>query len=192
VTRDLFRGLPTFVTWRRLALTSDRTKLRNALGDLHPTGGRDVPEDAGRALQAAAGVDVWPYAEHDSAAGFRDGAYRLVVLVTDAPWHKGAPLYPAMADTVRALRDRKVHLAALVNLATDQPGATFDDAATVAEATGTIARRRLDCDGDRRTDVAVGDPLVCGWRAGLKPVPSRQPAGGIRDLAAAISALVGR
>jgi hypothetical protein len=100
-------------------------------------------------------------------AGFRPGSTRVVVLVTDSPFHQTPP-YPSMAEAVDALTSvqaRVLGIAVATDLATSDPR---PDERAVATGTGTLAPPEgIDCDGDGARDVAPNAPAVCEARDGV-------------------------
>jgi hypothetical protein len=128
------------------------------------------------------GIAHAPYTTPDGDARFRQDAYRLVLYVTDAGIQQGSP-YPDLDTSIGNLRDGGVHVAGLVLLDQNQSQWAFDDAERVAAGTGMLARRAADYDGDGKTDVMPGEPLV-----GRSMIDHASPA--IRGWARAVAAAV--
>lgn len=109
-------------------------------------------------------------------ANFSPEAYKVVVLVTGkwfndpsrTPGYAGVPIQRAL-DALKA-RDVKV-VGVWVNNAgnkqtqNNQRYEGRDDVRRVARETGTVARTKLECNGDGYVDLDPGDPLVCDWLA---------------------------
>jgi hypothetical protein len=140
--------------------------LIRAVHRLRADGGGDGPESALTALYQAAtgaGQDVRPKGRSrgDIAAGrranFRPDALKVIVNVTDVTFHRRASGYPGPAwDTVVDALGARAILQA--GIAIDGSGR---DLSLMADDTGALAPRAVDCDGDGRTDIARGEPLVC-------------------------------
>ncbi|HVF19415.1 MAG TPA: VWA domain-containing protein [Mycobacteriales bacterium] len=137
--------------------------LERAIEGLQASGGGDRAEAALTGLlQSATGAGQRGapahYIEPGRSAGFRPGSLRVIVTVTDVPFHReaGHP-GPSFTQTVEALRSRDVRQ---VGLAVN--GGGRDDLAEMATATRAFAPATgLDCNGDGRRDLAPGAPLVC-------------------------------
>lgn len=142
--------------------------LARALAGLHTANGRDTPEAQTIALtQAATGSGMPGFVAPGQEAGFRPGSTRVIVLVTDSPFHK-APPYPTMAQTVGALNGvqaKVLGIAVATNLDASDPR---PDERAVARGTGTRAPAGgIDCDGDGSVDVVAGAPAVCEAHDGI-------------------------
>lgn len=125
-------------------------------------GGEDVPEAHTVALLGATGRRESTFFTAQPA-GFRMGARKVVVLLTNAPMKQGDQ-YPSIAETIQGLRAEDVSFAALrfaPDQLTEADGAVFG---RVARETGGVARKAVDCDGSgsRGERLRPGDPLVCG------------------------------
>lgn len=136
--------------------------LARALAGLETSNGTDTPEAQTIALQqAATGVGMPGVVPPGQDAGFRPGSTRVIVLVTDSPFHQTPP-YPSMAETISALTSvqaRVLGIAVATDLASSDPR---PDERTVAIGTGTLAPPEgIDCDGDGARDVAPNAPAVC-------------------------------
>ncbi len=157
---------------RDIDLTADTAAVKTVIAGLSTKFGADGPESQLPALfQAAtgAGQDLsgagFPGASIPAGqqANFRNGAVKLFLLWTDAPFHRpgdpGTIPYPGPSfdDTVNAI------------LALDPPkvigvasGSAGPDLLAMAIATGALAPAGgVDCDGDGTIDILEGEPLVC-------------------------------
>jgi hypothetical protein len=162
----------------------NRVRLVNAIRAVVNAGGGDGPESQLAALfQAATGAgqdvpglaglfaDIAP----NQQASFRQNVdvEKIVVLVTDNEFHEcndpGTIPYPGpcFADTVAELNRRGIKV---VGIASGGPGGnanvTINALRRIAEATGTLARRDIDCDGNGSIDIRAGQPIVCPPPAG--------------------------
>ena len=143
-------------------------ELRDRVEVLFTQGTGDLPESQLAALyQAATGAgqsNALPgsptYIAPGQDAGFRAGALRVIVLGTDARFHRAErePVYPgpSTGQTVAALRERGVRVVG-VRLSSDARA----DLDQVASDTGAVAGVDVDCDGNGRADIVPGQPLVC-------------------------------
>jgi hypothetical protein len=132
--------------------TSDRsTWLTNGIGSLSAGGGSDYPEAQLGALKTIADGSAWDSNgdadttdDEDTGLGenptWRADATKIVVLVTDAPYHLdtddgNAYPGPSYADTVSALNAEGIHVIALVT-----PGAGLEGiyASLTADTNGTV------------------------------------------------------
>ena len=176
---------------RLIDLTFDTDSVLNAISGLFTRSGDDEPESQLAALYQAAtgsGQDLssagFPGASipPGQQANFRNGATKIIILWTDAPFHHagdpGAIPYPGPTfnDTVNAI------------LALDPPkvigissgGGGRADLEAIASATNAVASSEgVDCDNDGIPDIEPGGPLVCEISASGE------------GIGAAISALVG-
>ncbi|MFP5298508.1 MAG: hypothetical protein ACLGHL_05945, partial [Actinomycetota bacterium] len=131
--------------------------------DVHPVGVRNEN-----------GTDVPP----GQQARFRDKALKVVIHVTDeplprkgandqdvgdgstqvdqAPWPENMP---TVEEVTAAFRERGIfHL----SIALGDTEHVVEDMTRLARETGTIARdAAVDCNGDGRPDIGVGEPLMC-------------------------------
>lgn len=133
-----------------------------AAQDVHPIGARNTN-----------GTDVPPGQQAD----FRAKALKVVVHATDEPLpRRGGPdtdpsssgnvdsapwpeNMPTVDEVTRAFRERGIYH---VSIALGETENVVADLTRLARDTGTVARSRpVDCDGDGRADIGVGDPLVC-------------------------------
>jgi len=131
-------------------------------------GGGDLGEAHTLALEAAVGIGHVPYTQEGQDAGFLPAATKVILLITDDFMKQGSD-YPAKADTIAELRARGVLVVGLQRL--DAASGGFVDQAhadlvEVANGTGAIAPRGVDCDGDHRTDVRAGGAFVCQYTDG--------------------------
>ena len=137
--------------------------LSDALAALQiAAGGRDIPEAQTIALtQAATGIGMAGVVPAGQQAGFRPAATKVIVLITDSPFHQEPP-YPSMAQTVGELRSRGIKV---VSLAVNNNFAATDprpDERAVALGTATLAPvEGIDCQGAGVIDVPPGAPAVC-------------------------------
>jgi subtilisin family serine protease len=158
---------------RLVDLTFDTDLVLSTIDGLFTRYGIDYPESQLPALyQAATGAGQnlsgagYPGASIPSGqqANFRDGATKLFLLWTDAPFHlpgdPGDIPYPgpSFAETVNAI------------LALDPPKVMgissgtggISDLEDIAAATDALAPTGgVDCDDDGTIDIAAGEPLVC-------------------------------
>ncbi len=157
---------------RDIDLTDQHADVKTVIAGLSTKSGADGPESQLPALfQAAtgAGQDLtgagFPLASIAAGqeANFRDGAVKLFLLWTDAPFHRpgdaGTIPYPgpSFTDTVNAI------------LALDPPkvigvasGTAGPDLLAMAIATGALAPAGgVDRDDDGTIDILEGEPLVC-------------------------------
>ncbi|HVE62278.1 MAG TPA: hypothetical protein VNB94_00555 [Mycobacteriales bacterium] len=151
--------------------------LVEAIEALQAGGGGDIPESAFTGLfQAATGLGDGSVVPPGQDAGFRPGALRVIVNVTDARFHAESDYPgPGLNETVAALRRRSVRQVGL-----SVGGGGRSDLEDVAVATRAFAPADgLDCDGDGDKDLPGGAPLVCdvGDSEGLLPVGN--PADGL-------------
>ena len=159
---------------RNIDLTADTTSVLNVIDGLGTRWGYDKPESQLAALyQAATGAGqafADPYAAATIAPGqqahFRDGAVKLFLLWTDAPFHRpgdpGAIPYPGpgFEDTVAAIN--ALDPPKVIGVASGSYPGTLADLQAIALATGGVAPAGgVDCNGDGAIDVAAGQPLVC-------------------------------
>lgn len=158
---------------RLVDLTFDTGLVINAINGLETKSGADSPESQLPALyQAASGsgqnlADLgYPDASIPAGqqANFRDGAIKIFLLWTDAPFHRqgdpGSLPYPGPSfdETIDAI------------LALDPPmvigissgGGGLSDLESIASATNALAPTGgVDCNGDNTIDLPAGTPLVC-------------------------------
>lgn len=156
---------------RNIDLTLDSDAVEAVISGLSTRFGGDLPQSQLPALfQAATGdgqtIAGFPKANIPAGqqANFRDGAIKIIVLWTDASFHKpgdpGDIPYPgpSFAETVDAI------------LALDPPmvigissgGDGIADLKMIAKATGALAPPGgVDCNDDGTIDILKGEPLVC-------------------------------
>lgn len=164
----------------RLPISPPGPSLLDAFNKLWTCGG-DEPAPLG--LQEAAigdGQDLLPPGSSGNDippgrdAGWRPDATKIVLHVTDEIFQK-YPDTPTTAEAILALRSRHIYQMGLVakegqlqkfqpdpNSDPVVPGASRPDLETVAIATGAIASKAVDCNGNGNTDIPRGGPLVCG------------------------------
>lgn len=128
-------------------------------------GGGTLPEAATVALdQAMTGKGKNPPQPiaPNQQAGFQTGAYKVIVLITDAAFNQGAG-YPTKAQAISDLFAKDIKV---VGVQEDTQGADLvaarRDLDETAAGTGTLAPEQgVDCDADGTLDLNPGDPLVC-------------------------------
>jgi hypothetical protein len=157
-------------------LTSDTGAVLTVINGLETRDGNDNPESQLAALFQAAtgdGQDLsgvgFPGATipANQQANFRDGAVKLFLLWTDAPFHRpGDPgdfidyPGPSFDDTVAAVL--ALDPAKVIGVSSGADPETLADLEAIAAATGALAPiGGTDCDGDGVTDIPEGEPLVC-------------------------------
>jgi hypothetical protein len=99
-------------------------------------------------------------------ANFRDGAVKLFLLWTDAPFHRSGdpgdipypgPSFDDTVDAILALDPPQV-----IGVASGGNMAAIEDLKAISAATNAIAPEGgVDCDEDGVIDIAEGDPIVC-------------------------------
>jgi len=181
---------------RLVDLTFDTDLVLNTIDGLFTRWGKDIPESQLPALYQAAtgaGQDLsgvgYPVASipPGQQANFRPEAIKLILLWTDAPFHRPGdpgdipypgPSFSETVNAILALEGTKVvgiFASGLTSTSASQGGlqsssgtleiAAFDglsDLKTIAAATGGLAPADgVDCDGDGTIDLAPGQPLVC-------------------------------
>jgi hypothetical protein len=153
--------------------------LAQALNRLSACDGGDVPEaDTIAVMQALTGTGVPGWVPPGEEAGFRPGATKVIVLITDSPMHLQPP-YPTMAQTTAALRAYGVNVVGIVIKDGDGGG---PDLRRLVAGSGTLAPSGgVACTGQGGTDLPAGAPLVCDV-----PVTGA----GIAALAGPVSSLV--
>jgi len=158
-------------------LTDDYSLILGIIGGLYTRSGYDWPQSQLPALYQAAtgaGQDLsefgFPGAGIPSGqqANFRDGAKKLLIMWTDAPFHypgdAGAISYPgpSLTETANAIKALDPPLV----LGITSGGGGYSDLAAICNATGSVAPESgVDCDGNGIIDVVSGQPLVCGISA---------------------------
>ena len=159
---------------RLVDLTFDTSLVLNTIASLSTRYGGDEYQSQLAALYQAAtgaGQDLsgigWPGASIPSGqqASFRDGATKLFFIWTDAPFHHpgdaGSVPYPGPSfdqtvNAILALDPPKV-----VGISSGPGG--IPDLEAIAAATEAFAPPGgVDCNADGTTDIAEGEPLVCG------------------------------
>jgi hypothetical protein len=137
--------------------------LVNALEQLQSSGGGDPPESQLTALyQAATGNGDPGFVAADQDAAFRAGAYKIIVDITDAQFHRDAAHpSPDFGAVATSLNDRKIKHIGLSIYGVNGPDGT-SDLTDMAQETDTVAPTGgVDCDEDGHIDLQPGDPLVC-------------------------------
>lgn len=160
-------GVPTDLPYvRALDLTFDGMAFSAALNSLTLGNGWDLPESQVPALYNTVTGKGDLYIPAGQQANFRSEAAKVIVLVTDAPFHNNdyqipGVVPPTYAQTVAALQalPRAQVLGIFSN--PDNPD-YITDLQNVARDTGSLAPPGgLDCTGDGAADIPAGDPLVC-------------------------------
>jgi hypothetical protein len=137
--------------------------LVTALEQLRSSGGGDQAESQLTALyQAVTGNGDPGFVSAGADARFRDGAYKIIVDITDAKFHRDAahpsPDFQVVADALEADSVKQIGLSIYGVNGPDGTG-DLDD---MAAATDTVAPADgVDCDSDGKLDLQPGDPLVC-------------------------------
>ena len=144
--------------------------LTKAIDGIETGGGGDDDESQLAALYQTAtgdgqGAPATPlYIAPHQQASFRPAAERVVMLGTDAPFHRSDtdPTYPgpSLAATVDALRARNIKVVGLAMDAEAKAGLK-----ELARATGAVASSDLDCNGDGESEVRAGGSIVCSISA---------------------------
>jgi hypothetical protein len=170
-----------FDTYQKITCEGpDLPKVRAGIAKMNSSAGGDRPEAQTVALtQAITGAGSLPYVAADQDAEFRPEAFKIIVLITDAEFHKGGN-YPTMDATIQTLHVAGVKVVS-VQVMTDnqQPEIARADMEELAVGTDSLAPAGgVDCDGDgKRTqyDLSEGDPLICetsGSEPNIGPVIS--------------------
>ncbi|RMG51485.1 MAG: choice-of-anchor D domain-containing protein, partial [Acidobacteria bacterium] len=157
---------------------ANRRRLIDAIRSIRTRGGGDLPEAQLPALfQAATGAgqefptplrraNIPP----DEQASFRRNVdvEKIIVLVTDSTFHEagdpGQIPYPgpSFADTVAELNARGIKVIGINSGGGSTPvNDVMAALRRLAQATGTIAKRDIDCDGNGTIDIRKGEPIVC-------------------------------
>lgn len=158
---------------RLVDLTFDTQVVLDTIAGLFTRSGADLPQSQLPALfQAAtgAGQDLagmgFPGASIPAGqqASFRAGATKLILLWTDAPFHRpgdsGTIPYPGPTFSETANAIRVVDPPIVIGISSGTDG--LADLQEIAAATGALAPPEgVDCDGDGIVDLLVGEPLVC-------------------------------
>jgi hypothetical protein len=160
---------------RVIDLTFDTGAVLSAIAGLtaQPGAGGDHPQSQLPALfQAATGLGqdltsvgfLGASIPAGQQANFRDGATKLFLVFTDAPFHHPGdpgdtpypgPSFSETVDAILALDPPKV-----IGISSGPDG--VPDLQAIAAATNAFSPPSgIDCDGDGTIDVAPGDPLVC-------------------------------
>jgi hypothetical protein len=142
-------------------MTADRATFVNGVNALTAGGGNDVPESQYEALYQAATGAGKTYSTYNLPPGqnpsFRDDAFKVIVLTTDAPFHT-PPDYPGPSRdaTVNALNS-----AGIIVIALKAPGSgsEMDD---IAAATGGVVKEISDGSAEIAEAIvdALGEVLV--------------------------------
>lgn len=149
-------------------------KVTSAVNNMSVGGGGDPPEAQTLALKLAVTgqSSVNPPVPIPQPAGFRPGAFHVVVYISDAPSHqadKGDPTIDEVVNTFNA-SDVKIVSIAFHHGGGDINGA-MRDMTELAQGTGSFAPSSgVDCNGDgggQYGDLGPGAPLVCQESATL-------------------------
>lgn len=134
--------------------------LGRALGRLSACGGGDIPEaDTIAVMQSLTGSGVPGWVAPGQEAGFRPGATKVIVLITDAPMHDHGS-YPSITATTDALRAYDVRLVG-ININDGTNDAVADLSALAAGSHTDAPPGGLACRGGGHPDVPAGAPMVC-------------------------------
>ncbi|MEA2447185.1 MAG: hypothetical protein QOK47_822, partial [Actinomycetota bacterium] len=138
--------------------------LADAMEELAASGGgQDIPESQLTGLyQAATGEGEAGFVPPGQDAGFRAGALKVIVHMTDAPFHNEAthpsPPFEVVAGQLLTKGIRHIGLAVYGQNGPDG----LEHLTQMSEATNTLAPPSgVDCDGDHHLDVLGGQPLAC-------------------------------
>jgi hypothetical protein len=141
-------------------------QLAAQIGKLAASGGGDTPEaDLTALYQSTTGageaMNNQVIVDPGQQARYRPGSVRIAIVGTDAPFHQGKG-YPSWSSVAHALRTNGVRQVGL-SVGT----ASMQDLSDMATDSGAIAPEGgLDCNGDGKTDIQEGQPLVCPVSAG--------------------------
>ena len=149
---------------RVVDLTFDSMALFTDMAGLAIGYGGDYPESQVPALyQSVTGAGDGIYIPSGQQANFRSEAAKVIVLWTDAPFHRvygaipGAtpPTYDQAVAALQALSRTQV-------LGISSDGGGLADLRDITADTGSLAPARgVDCDQDGSVDILAGEPLVC-------------------------------
>lgn len=103
--------------------------------------------------EAVTGDGHWPYVAPGQQAGFRNGARKIVVVVTDAAFAADS-MQPSRSDAIATLRAAGVEVFGLA-----LHGNALADLTAVAAGTRSVADRTVHCGGSRY--VRAGRPTAC-------------------------------
>jgi hypothetical protein len=140
-------------------------KINAAVKTLTQGGGGSEPEAQTIGItQAMTGAGQnYPPMLPGQEAGFHDGAFHVIVLITDASFNQGGG-YPTIDETARTLNAADTKIVSIQVDGSNIDGAR-NDMEALAVATDSLAPPSgVDCDGDgKRTygDLGPGAPLVC-------------------------------
>ena len=162
---------------RRLPITcegQDLPLLHAAVDKMKEGGGNNVQYEAATvALRQAVIGDgqpsppVLPNLDAEFSGG---DTMRVIVLITDAGFMTGAQ-FPSMGDTIKALNSRRVNVVGIVVRDTNTFTDAWDDVTEVVEGTHTTAPENgVDCNGDHKSDIDPGKPLVCEADGAAPPI----------------------
>lgn len=141
-----------------------------AFGGLQARGGdSDQREGTTFGLDGLLGVGHEPYSASGEDAGFRAGARRVVLLVTDAGTMTGSE-YPTVEDSLARLNAANVSVFGLQVLDINNASWAHDDMAKIVAGTGVLAPRAIDVNEDGRDDIKRGAPVM--WPINTKDEPA--------------------
>ena len=155
-------------------LPSVKAKLDGLIAE----GGGDFPEAGTVALHQMLSGDgsINPPVATDQAAGFQDGAYKVVVLISDAHFKQGSG-YPTREGVAEELAKNAVKVVGLRWITPRTTPEAKPQMIELADATESYAPPGgIDCNADQthnEGDVKAGEPLVCdadGTTADIGPV----------------------
>ncbi|MBV9097937.1 MAG: VWA domain-containing protein, partial [Frankiaceae bacterium] len=139
----------------------------HAVKQLVEGGGGDPPEAQTLALKLAVtgGTSAFPPVEPAQPANFRNGAFKVIVYISDAGSHEGGG-YPTIPEVIQTLNVNDVKV---VSIAVQDGAGDFNAARAMmrqlALGTGSLAPKSgVDCNGDGGGyygDLGPNDPLVC-------------------------------
>jgi hypothetical protein len=149
-------------TVQRISVSS-----RPDLTQAHPLGGGDDPDAATVGLDGLLGVGHFPYSSDGDDAGFRPGAHKIVLLMTDATIKQGDQ-YPPIDDVLTRLNAADVDVVALQALTgyggSGNEARAHADLVRVVRGTGALTPVAVYCEGEPghgEWDLARDDPLIC-------------------------------
>jgi hypothetical protein len=142
-------------------------RIKAALATLQSGGGGSDAAEAQTValdeLMTGAG-QAQPFVLPNEDAEFRRGAYKVVVLITDAPFKQGNG-FQTIEDAASALKAGDVRVVNVLVRTNLDPAAAYADMAELARLTDSLAPLGgVDCDADGKIgpgDVREGDPIVC-------------------------------
>jgi hypothetical protein len=163
---------------RLVDLAPPGEELQVALRSITTRGGEEAHRTALHQAVTGEGlvVDGIEHVAPGQAASFRDGALRVLLHVTDEPWTATTPGEPSPFEVIDAMNAagarhvglQVVHRDSRVPSGSDRVSGIEQEALLrvqldqFSEGTGAVAPAGgVDCDGDGRSDLRPGEPLVC-------------------------------